>query len=980
MTGRDSSYTYQTNHRARESRGPTDATRESVTRASATRVTSISRVESASFEDVLARFHRSLARREEDTAAAGRLALDRTTARMTLDDAAKDAEDAETRAMRENVMCFVRNLPYDCDDETLETTFSERFGPVKESWVVREKGSTTHRGFGYVKFAIPEDAREACGMSGKIEIGKRRVAVVMAKRKAPVERSSETARRDGEEAPRREKKRDEEERLRKRREEGARKSASRAKKSVGGGALAHGAAERTVVIGGLKLGGEIEGVDADAVKALAREAGELESITEPCPEDVMKVAKIREDGCKRGALLAVYKDEATARKAVEALHGEAPKSKSRRRRKGKSTNDHAADDENDEPEEKVWARMLAGEGSKPKQWRVIVRNLSFKATKAAIREALSAAGFVWDINVPTDFHNKPKGFAFITYTCKADADRAVSDCNGVSISGRQVAVDIALSKSKYQEEQNAPAKTETGDERKDDNGSDGNDGSDDDEDDESGSSSSDDENDESEDEEAREKSLMSRMLGKVMADAEPAPKTNRKPVDAKKTNEDAKPKGDARGEPAWQGRKGVDAESNEVQENACVFVRNLPLEATWQQLKEKMMKYGKVKSCRVVKDKVTGKHTGNAFVDFTNPDSANSAVEASKSESAGIFVAGRPVTVALALSKAEAADMMARQGSKYRNANKHRDNRNIYLAQEGDIHEASAAADGVSKSDIEKRRRSNEERQIKLKNPNYFVSRTRLSVRNIPPEIDSKTLKRMFIDAVKQRATQAEPKVLHAKLLYDKDRMDENGKPKSKGMGFVEFTEHEHALTALRALNNNPEAFSRARRPIVEFSIEDARAVRKLELKAKHRDERHKKQSKDEGKPRGAEQAAKRVAAKEKKEKQKGAQKSDGPAQKRARGEDGADNSAKPPKRDADQGKPSKKPKKQRPNADDSNAASRIRQRAAEAQMRDRKQERREVERSESQKKQKRVGADKRDRTDDLIDAYFAKDSIKSWM
>ena len=98
-------------------------------------------------------------------------------------------------------------------------------------------------------------------------------------------------------------------------------------------------------------------------------------------------------------------------------------------------------------------------------------------------------------------------------------------------------------------------------------------------------------------------------------------------------------------------------------------------------------------------------------------------------------------------------------------------------------------------------------------------------------------------------------------------------------------------------MNNNPEAFSRARRPIVEFSIEDARAVRKLELKAKHRDERHKKQSKDEGKPRGAEQAAKRVAAKEKKEKQKGAQKSDGPTQKRARGEDGADNSTKTPTR-----------------------------------------------------------------------------------
>ena len=47
----------------------------------------------------------------------------------------------------------------------------------------------------------------------------------------------------------------------------------------------------------------------------------------------------------------------------------------------------------------------------------------------------------------------------MTYTCKADADKAVSDCNGVEIAGRQVAVDIALGKSKYQAEQNAAAKT-----------------------------------------------------------------------------------------------------------------------------------------------------------------------------------------------------------------------------------------------------------------------------------------------------------------------------------------------------------------------------------------------------------------------------------------------------------------------------------------------------------------------------------------
>ena len=50
-------------------------------------------------------------------------------------------------------------------------------------------------------------------------------------------------------------------------------------------------------------------------------------------------------------------------------------------------------------------------------------------------------------------------------------------------------------------------------------------------------------------------------------------------------------------------------------------------------------------------------------------------------------------------------------------------------------------------------------------------------------------------------------KVMHAKLLYDATRPDADGKPRSRGLGFVEFEEHEHALTALRALNNHPDAF-----------------------------------------------------------------------------------------------------------------------------------------------------------------------------
>jgi nucleolar protein 4 len=39
----------------------------------------------------------------------------------------------------------------------------------------------------------------------------------------------------------------------------------------------------------------------------------------------------------------------------------------------------------------------------------------------------------------------------------------------------------------------------------------------------------------------------------------------------------------------------------------------------------------------------------------------------------------------------------------------------------------------------------------------------------------------------------------------------------------VEFERHDHALAALRQLNNNPAAFSADRRPIVEFAMENVK-------------------------------------------------------------------------------------------------------------------------------------------------------------
>ena len=75
-------------------------------------------------------------------------------------------------------------------------------------------------------------------------------------------------------------------------------------------------------------------------------------------------------------------------------------------------------------------------------------------------------------------------------------------------------------------------------------------------------------------------------------------------------------------------------------------------------------------------------------------------------------------------------------------------------------------------------------------------------------------------------------------VLRDTSRLDDAGAAKSRGVGFVEFEEHEHALACLRQLNNNPNVVSPLKRPIVEFAIENAQIVKARERAARRAAER----------------------------------------------------------------------------------------------------------------------------------------------
>lgn len=118
--------------------------------------------------------------------------------------------------------------------------------------------------------------------------------------------------------------------------------------------------------------------------------------------------------------------------------------------------------------------------------------------------------------------------------------------------------------------------------------------------------------------------------------------------------------------------------------------------------------------------------------------------------------------------------------------------------------------------------------------------------------------------------------------MRDMKDMDLNGKGKSKEFGFVNFKEHEHALTALRAINNNPEVFKPTSRPIVEFSLENRMAIRAKErraLKSKEKNPNLKQkesETKEENEAENEESGTEDNPGKERQQKQKSLKKKKG--------------------------------------------------------------------------------------------------------
>lgn len=98
----------------------------------------------------------------------------------------------------------------------------------------------------------------------------------------------------------------------------------------------------------------------------------------------------------------------------------------------------------------------------------------------------------------------------------------------------------------------------------------------------------------------------------------------------------------------------------------------------------------------------------------------------------------------MAISREEAVKIKAANDEKRKV-----DKRNLYLAKEGTMDLQSQESKMLSKSELVKRQRAASEKKAKLANPNYFVSKTRLCIRNLAASVSEKRLKDVLIKYVK---------------------------------------------------------------------------------------------------------------------------------------------------------------------------------------------------------------------------------------
>lgn len=281
-----------------------------------------------------------------------------------------------------------------------------------------------------------------------------------------------------------------------------------------------------------------------------------------------------------------------------------------------------------------------------------------------------------------------------------------------------------------------------------------------------------------------------------------------------------------------------------------LFATKIPLEANFLDIIRAIEQVGKVQHITILpqKDEKPGKKPKefqSAFLQYETEEEANEVLEKVGAHRGKLLseqmmnenivkVCDEPIVIEQYIDKKIILDRIEKK-----------DKRHLNLLYEGHITPDDAAAKGVPPEDMKKRKKLFDEMQKKLADVNNSIVPTRLCIMNVPDGVDTQRIRKIFAVASNRYSRNHKKFPECQAAMKSPPRITEVRKIESqRGLFFVEFTKHEHALCALRQTNNNPEYFDGIRM-IVQFAIANSFATRdrkkKLEARKKEKIEQMKR-------------------------------------------------------------------------------------------------------------------------------------------
>lgn len=441
---------------------------------------------------------------------------------------------------------------------------------------------------------------------------------------------------------------------------------------------------------------------------------------------------------------------------------------------------------------------------KTKEGRIIIRNLVFDTNEKMLRKLCEPYGRIAEVVLPTDpSTGKFKGFAFIQYSNKGEAQGAVYKLHKTMYKGREILVELSVDKRIYQPKEQPKQKEEEHEME----------------------IEKEEQNDEMEIEEEEQNDEME---------------------EEKNENEEEQEEneGQEAEEKTEKKSKQFDSEAMLPQ---TVFVQNIPYDIGENDFKAHFSQHGKLiyaklvlnSSLKAKKEDGSQAHIGSGFVCFENEKLAKSLLSIYENVQKDplkrpafdplnlTVMNGRNIIIKEALSRNAIKE--AKGGADKSGLGIEKDKhgkRNLALLNEGrPVLESNI--EGKNEKETEKRQRHWEETTQKVKNPNMKVSDVRITMISISKNLTIDEIKKIITDILE--ANMSHDDFIHKKKIKEVV-FPEKENEQNNGIVFVEFDSREIASIFMKAVKDDEtiQPLSNGKYdPIIEYAFYDFRVYQK---------------------------------------------------------------------------------------------------------------------------------------------------------